>query len=203
MRSSWKCDLVALILLLAVFRSPAFAERVRAKPVQKPATVIHTFEEIGYGVDKEMARKHALAKLVVDVNGWLLTERPEINYTPSQTEVESMIRDVSEPRPHTRKKEADLQELDKNPQVEVTLTADLKSTDLSAYQAITRNQVSQHRQGLLARGLTGAVALLAVGTGYFKLEERIGRHKKKLGAAAVSLLGLVGLALLAWGFDFF
>jgi hypothetical protein len=203
MRPSWNRDLVALILLLAVFRSPAFADKARPKPVPKPATVVKTFEETAYGVNADLARRLALEKLVVDVNAWLLAEHPEIGYRPTRDDIEGMDRSYSEPRPYERKKDADLPELDDNPQVVVTLKAVLKSTDLSGYEANARNQLSQHRQALLARGLTGAVALLAVGTGYFKLEEKVGRHKKKLGAAAVSVLGLVGLALLAWGFNYF
>ena len=65
MRPSWHRDLAALILLLAVCRSPAFAERVRPKPVQKPATVVKTFEESAYGGDKEMARSHSRAWTLV------------------------------------------------------------------------------------------------------------------------------------------
>jgi hypothetical protein len=203
MRPSWNRDLAALILMLAVCRSPAFAERVRAKPVQKPATVVKTFEETGYGVNEDLARSLALEKLVVDVNAWLLSEHPEIGYTPTKAEIEGMIQSYSEPRPYERKKDASLRELDENPQVIVTLKADLKSTDLSSYEAQTRNQLSSQRQALLARGLTGAVALLAVGTGYLKLEEKVGRHKKKLGAVAIGLLGVVGLGLLAWVADYF
>ena len=195
MRPSWHRDLAALILLLAVCRSPAFAERVRPKPVQKPATVVKTFEESAYGGDKEMARSLAAAKLLVDVNGWLLAEHPEITYSPIQSDVEGLIRHVSEPRPVTLKKGAGV---DLPEQVEVTLTAELTTSDLARYETHSRNQLSQYRQGLLARGLAGAVALLAVGTGYLKLEEKVGRHKKKLGMAAIGLLGLVGLTWLVW-----
>jgi hypothetical protein len=198
MRSSWNRDLIALILLLAVFRSPAFAERVRAKPAQRSATVLAPFETNGIGLNEALARQNALESLSEKVSQWLSREHPEITYVPNPLDVEGMVRHFSEPRPWTPREDSDL--LDKGPWLAVTLKAELTSADLSQYEAITRNQLSQHRQGLLARGLTGAVALLAVGTGYFKLEEKVGRHKKKLGAAAVSLFGLVGLALLAWGY---
>jgi hypothetical protein len=34
-------------------------------------------------------------------------------------------------------------------------------------------------------------------TGYLRLEEKVGRQKRKLGLVAVGLIGLVGLTLLA------
>jgi hypothetical protein len=203
MRPSWHRDLAALILLLAVCRSPAFADRVRAKPVHKPAAPVQEFKAEGYGLNEALAKKNALESLTEKVTDFLIKNHPEITYTPGVPDIEGMVRDTSAPEPWTPPEGSDLQALEKGPWMKVEVKAELTTADLQQFQAHTRNQLSSQRQALLARGLTGAVALLAVGTGYLKLEEKVGRHKKKLGAVAIGLLGVVGLGLLAWVADYF
>jgi hypothetical protein len=221
MRPSWFRDLAVVVLAVAVSRSPALAGRVLPKPVHRPDATVKTFTEEGYGVNEELARKHALGKLYSDVADWLATEHPEITYTPTQGEIDAMVREFTPPEAWTPPKKADARDADKEDladdkqtakkkelleeqhMVVVRLTAELTNNDLAAFQAETRSQLSQHRQAILARGLGGAFALVAVGTGYLRLEEKMGRHKRKLGVAAIGLLGLVGLALLAFGFDYF
>jgi hypothetical protein len=198
MRSSLFRELAILVLALAVCRSPAFAERTRAKPLHRPEVALKGFEEEGYGVTNELARRDALEKLSADVIAWLGVNHPEITYTPTPADVESMAREYTEPEPWSPKKNSELTE----PMVVVKLKAELTNSHLQTFEAQTLYQVAQHRQYIMARGLAGAFALLAVGTGYLRLEEKMGRHKRKLGVA-VGLLGLVGLTVLAFGFNFF
>jgi len=189
-------DLAVLLLAVAVCRSPAFAGGPKPKPAPKPVTTVRTFEEKGYAVSEDMARRDALDKLRLDVGNWLADNHPEITYTPSMAELES-ISEFGPPEPYKRPRGEDLPEdaMERQPMVQVALKAELTNVRLSDFMKQTRLLMTEQRQSVLARGLAGAVALLLVGSGYLRLEEKVGRHRRKLGMVAVGVLGLVGLTL--------
>jgi hypothetical protein len=206
MRPSVSRDLAVLVLAVAVCRAPALAgggAKVKSSPGSAAAV---SFEETGYGVTEILAKKHALEKLRVDVNDWLLDHHPDLAdlHLLSQGELEGMVRKYGDAQPFKRPANKDgPDELDDAQMVQITLKAELTKSDLGALKDQARQHVAQRRQGQLGRGLLGAIAILAVGTGYLRLEEKVGRHKRKLGVAALGILGLVGLTYLAVGFDFF
>jgi hypothetical protein len=195
-------DLAVLILALAVCRSPAFADPPKRKAVAPKPVTKYPLEPVrGRGVDEESARTDALNRLRVDVEDWLKENRPDIIYSPSMVELQAM----SQFDPPEEWKNPDPEgkpELDRV-KVEVKLHAELTDADVREFSRKSRQHLAEHRQSLLARGLIGAVGLLVVGTGYLRLEEKVGRHKVKLGLVAAGILGLVGLTLLVLGFDVF
>jgi hypothetical protein len=195
-------DLAVLLLAVAVCRSPAFAGGPKPKGPAKPVTTVKTIEVMGYGVSEEMAKRDALKKLRDDLGVWMQERYPQITYSPSMSELEAMS-EFGSPEPYKRpKKELPIEdELDRQPMLQVSLKADLTNFRLESFDRQSRLQLSEHRQSQLARGLAIAVAGLLVGTGYLRLEEKVGKHK--LGLVALGLLGLVGLALLVMRFDIF
>jgi hypothetical protein len=201
MRPSQFQIVVALLLAAAAARSPVFAGGPKAKPVPVPVRhvappqpvppkVIESWEEKGYGDSVRDARKAALDKLYEDLSLWLDTNRADLTVKPLMAYVESkMVREVGEPV---------AQELPVSGRKEVvTLKLELTEPDVAYLVKLTAAQVAQQRQGLLARGLAGAVGVLVLATGYLRLEEKVGRQKRKLGLVAVALIGLAGLTLLA------
>jgi hypothetical protein len=158
-----------------------------------------TWEEPGFGVTEADARKNALESLQTKVRDWLTTNYPEITYSPVLTDVEKMVIEFSPTKVSESKEDRTKEARDGQPMLELKLRAELKKSQLDDFQHRTKQELARHRQGFLAKGLIGAVGLLVVATGYLRLEEKVGRHKGKLGIAAVGLLGLVGLALLVLG----
>jgi hypothetical protein len=215
MRPSLSRDLAVLLLAVAVCRSPALAHGPRPKPAPRQPVSVKKFEEEGYGVTERLAKADALDNLRNAVLAWLASNRPDITYMPSQADLEGMVRGFSPAEPRRadqRPKVAAEERGHDNPDdpakhdpvregldrmLVISVQAELTDQDLRLFEEKTRYQLSQHRQAWLARGLAGAVALLAVTTGYLRLEEKVGRHKRKLGVAAATILGLAGLALLA------
>jgi hypothetical protein len=195
-------DLAVLILALAVCRSPAFADPPKRKAVSpKAPEVVKRFDAEGKGVTEEYARAGALDDLRAKIESWLEKKHPEIAYSPSTAELEAMSQfgppeDWKNPDPEGKPA---LNEV----KVAVKLNAELTDANLREFSKKSRQQLAEHRQSLLARGLIGAVGLLVVGTGYLRLEEKISRHKVKLGLLAAGVLGLVGLTLHVLGFDVF
>ena len=206
MRSSVSRDLAVLLLAVVVLRSPALAFGAKTKPAPRPSPVVKAFEEVGIGTTEALARENALEQLAAHVTVWLSEHHPDIADLHSVTayELQRMVREYGEPEPWKRPEKKDgPDELDRADMKQVTLKAELTQSDVSAFKEQARQFLAQRRQGQLGRGLLGAIALLAVGTGYLRLEEKVGRHKRKLGLAALGILGLVGLTFLAVGFDFF
>jgi hypothetical protein len=199
MRSRLSSDLALLILAVAVCRSPALAgdPKAKAKAVPVPAAPVKTWEVRGFGVTEADARQNGLESVQKEVKAWLSTHRPEITYSPGVADVESMVREISPAIPRERPNNDEIDVLKGEMLLEVTLKAELSQRDLASFEDQTRQQLAQYRQTLFGKGLVGAVGLLVVATGYLRLEEKVGRHKRKLGLAAVGILGLVGLALLA------
>lgn len=191
---------VVLLLAAAVFRPTVWAGGPRnartvvaARPVPRqavPPRVIDSWEEKGYGETESYARKDALSKLRDDLSAWLASNRPDLVVSPPASYVENnMVRQAGE----TEEKELPKSGL----QQVVRLKLDLTDNDLAYLSKLTTEQVAQHRQSLLARGLAGTVGLLVLTTGYLRLEEKVSRSKRKVGLVAAGLLGLVGLTLLA------
>jgi hypothetical protein len=189
-------DLAVLILAVAVCRSPAFAGGPKSKPAPPEPTTVKTFKEMGYGATEDLAKRDALEKLRDDLNNWLADHHPEITYSPSMRELEVMSQFESPEPFKSPLKEKVQNERDPIAMLQIPLTAKLTNINLDYFERQTRHQLAEHRQSLLARGLAGAVALLLVGTGYLRLEEKVGRHKLKLGLVAAGVIGLVGLTLL-------
>jgi hypothetical protein len=197
MRPSLCRDLALLMLVAVVVRSPAFGGA--PKPTRATRSV-KSWDVKGVGVTEADARKNAMESLRVYVTDWLITYHPEITYSPSQAEIEALVREPSSIQPLERSNKGDLNELDQVQVLELSLKGELTDTDLRFFGDQSRHQLAAQRQGLFARGLAGAVGLLVVATGYLRLEEKVGRHKRKLGLAAVALLGVgvVGLTMLIW-----
>jgi hypothetical protein len=183
------CRALALFLIAAALRAPAFAGGPKAKPAApaRSETVI-TFEEKGFGVTEEDARNDAREKLKADVRVWLEANRPDITCAPSDKTVRDMKPTLGKPQPRTLP-QTDVEGF------EVELKADLTTAQLSDLEYRTRQQLATQRQGLLARGLGGAVVLLLVMTGYLRLAERMPvRYKRVLGWLTAGVIGLAGLA---------
>jgi hypothetical protein len=202
-------DLAVLMLALAICRSPAFAggpakpKAVSPKPPQaaKAPHVVEPFNAEGRGVTEEYARASAVDDLRGKIDVYLKEHYPDITYSPSTAELQAMSQ-FGPPEPWENPDPQGKPELNRV-KVEVKLHAELTDAHLKEFSSKSRQLLAEHRQNLLARGLAGAVALLVVGTGYLRLEEKLGRHKVKLGLVAVGVLGLVGLTLLVLGFDVF
>ncbi len=199
MRPSVCRGLAVLILVAAAVRSPAFGRPPRKPPVPHAPVVLAKWEETGYGVVAAEARQDALRKINDRLVQWLDEHRPDVTCRPGLADLEAMVRNVTEPEPSklpdSGKKDA-VEELKKNV-LQVQVTAELTDNDLRTLEERTRLVVAEHRQGLMARGLAGVVGLLIVGTGYLRLEEKLGRHKRKIGLVAAGVVGLAALALLA------
>ncbi len=184
------CRALALFLVAAALRAPAFAGGPKGKPAARraPSVTVFTFEEKGFGVTKEDAKNDALEKLKADIRVWLEANRPDITCAPSDKMVRDMKPEIGDAK-DSRLPQTDVEGF------EVPLKADLTTADLSELESRTRQQLATQRQGLLARGLGGAVVLLLVATGYLRLAERMpARYKRRIGWLTAGVLGLAGLA---------
>jgi hypothetical protein len=198
---------VVLLLAAAVCRSHVCAGGPRVKPVParpvavparavpvpvKPVAprVLESWEEKGYADTETDARKDAVKKLLLDLNGWLASNRPDLVVPPPKSYVEGkMVRQNGE---------VEELELPKSgTQQVVRLKLELTESDLDFLTRLTTEHLAQQRQGLFARGLAGAVGLLVLATGYLRLEEKVSKSKRKVGLVAAGLLGLAGLTVLA------
>jgi hypothetical protein len=204
MRPSFSRDLVMLILAVAICRSTALGGPKAKRPAgQSPeegdASVVKRLEEKGYGLTDSLARANALESLRGEVANWLSTAHPEIAYTPTVADMGKLGLEFTAAEPWQRPNDNLPAGLKEEQVLEVTLKAEMTAGNVAYFARQARTQVTHQRQGILARGLTGAVGLLVVATGYLRLHEKAGRHRRKLDVAAVAAVALVGLALLAIG----
>ena len=158
MRPTIWVSLVAVCLLEAVARAQVPAPE---KPAAK-ARVVWTDEASGYGQNKTDARHFALEGIQAKVAARLREEMPGLGWTPSADDLQrwDAVQDVRS-RPDTPEPGS----------FEVRLRVTLTEDTVQKIVGNDHRQRVQERQLLAAKVLAALVALLALGAGYFRLEE--------------------------------
>lgn len=202
MRSNLSRTVAVLCLTAGLFRgSDTYAggrTRVVAAPPAppvpaRPAEAIAEWDEAGVGKTVPEAQQNAYEKASDGVAAWLRMHRPEVDWNPTVAELRryNMVRPVGDP--HQRELEIS------GVVTEVKVHVEIRPALFSELEASVRQQRIMARQGLLAHGLAGAIALLLVATGYLRLQEATnGRFGRRLLVGAVGLAGLAIAGLLAF-----
>jgi hypothetical protein len=170
------------------FKSHRRAGRTTAAPeAVKRITVVK-----GWGEDQERAKFHAATKVRAQVEQYLRSQAPGLEWIPPLAYIERhLLKDPPERRP-----EKDTAEEDGRPVRCWEWTVAISQQDWNDILRHDNDRRVHHRLGLLGRILAAVVALLAVVTGYIRLDDWTkGYYTGWLLAGAAGGLALVGTAL--------
>jgi hypothetical protein len=165
------------------------------QPGERPVPASTEVVVVGYGRNAESAREVALEKARDKVVALLRKELRDPDWQP-QPESVVLPEHLLEVRVVTPKGAAEQRDFGGERGVVARYRIQLTAEYVAEVERAARTLRQRERQGLLLRGLGGAVVLLLVAAGYLRLEEATrGYYTKLLRLAAVLVVALAGLGV--------